>query len=384
MQSASAPRRRRHRRRRRARRAPRPRYHLAQAGLDVLLLEKTAFPREKVCGDGLTPRAVKAAGRDGHRHPRGGRLDPQPGPAHHRRRACGSSCPWPDLAELPRLRPGPPAPATSTRCSPGTRGKAGARLRERTTGHRRRCSTSAPAAIAGVDAPRRRPRPTAGETSPTARRSSSPPTATPAGSSLGAGHRASATTARWASPSAPTTRSPRHDDDWLESWLELWDGEPTATRGCCPATAGSSASATAPATSASASSTPARPSARSTTGRCCAAGSRPMPRGVGLHATRTAGRPDPRRRAADGLQPAAALRPRAAARRRRRRHGQPVQRRGHRLRDGVRRARRRGHRARRWPGRRPTARERALQAYPQALKQALRRLLHARPALRAG
>lgn len=34
-------------------------YHLASAGLDVLLLEKTAFPREKVCGDGLTPRAVK-------------------------------------------------------------------------------------------------------------------------------------------------------------------------------------------------------------------------------------------------------------------------------------------------------------------------------------
>ena len=34
-------------------------YHLAQSGLDVLLLEKTAFPREKVCGDGLTPRAVK-------------------------------------------------------------------------------------------------------------------------------------------------------------------------------------------------------------------------------------------------------------------------------------------------------------------------------------
>jgi geranylgeranyl reductase family protein len=33
--------------------------HLAQAGLDVVLLEKSAFPREKVCGDGLTPRAVK-------------------------------------------------------------------------------------------------------------------------------------------------------------------------------------------------------------------------------------------------------------------------------------------------------------------------------------
>jgi menaquinone-9 beta-reductase len=34
-------------------------FHLAQAGLDVLLLEKSIFPREKVCGDGLTPRAVK-------------------------------------------------------------------------------------------------------------------------------------------------------------------------------------------------------------------------------------------------------------------------------------------------------------------------------------
>jgi flavin-dependent dehydrogenase len=33
-------------------------YYLAQSGLDVLLLEKTSFPREKVCGDGLTPRAV--------------------------------------------------------------------------------------------------------------------------------------------------------------------------------------------------------------------------------------------------------------------------------------------------------------------------------------
>ncbi|MEV4596399.1 geranylgeranyl reductase family protein [Amycolatopsis sp. NPDC049253] len=33
--------------------------YLARAGVDVLLLEKTAFPREKVCGDGLTPRGVK-------------------------------------------------------------------------------------------------------------------------------------------------------------------------------------------------------------------------------------------------------------------------------------------------------------------------------------
>ena len=34
-------------------------FHLAQQGAQVLVLEKTEFPREKVCGDGLTPRAVK-------------------------------------------------------------------------------------------------------------------------------------------------------------------------------------------------------------------------------------------------------------------------------------------------------------------------------------
>ena len=33
--------------------------HLARAGLDVLVLEKADFPREKVCGDGITPRGVK-------------------------------------------------------------------------------------------------------------------------------------------------------------------------------------------------------------------------------------------------------------------------------------------------------------------------------------
>jgi geranylgeranyl reductase family protein len=34
-------------------------YHLARHGLRVLMLEKTEFPREKVCGDGLTPRATR-------------------------------------------------------------------------------------------------------------------------------------------------------------------------------------------------------------------------------------------------------------------------------------------------------------------------------------
>src|SRR5215472_9699926 len=55
---------------------------LAQAGLEVLVLEKARFPREKVCGDGLTPRAVKAltgmgipmAAADGWRPTKGVRM----------------------------------------------------------------------------------------------------------------------------------------------------------------------------------------------------------------------------------------------------------------------------------------------------------------------
>ncbi|MEJ7649354.1 MAG: FAD-dependent oxidoreductase [Nakamurella sp.] len=40
--------------------------HLARAGTDVLLLEKSTFPRDKVCGDGLTPRGaqLRLAGGD--------------------------------------------------------------------------------------------------------------------------------------------------------------------------------------------------------------------------------------------------------------------------------------------------------------------------------
>jgi geranylgeranyl reductase family protein len=38
-------------------------YHLARHGVDVLLVDKAVFPREKVCGDGLTPRGVAALQR---------------------------------------------------------------------------------------------------------------------------------------------------------------------------------------------------------------------------------------------------------------------------------------------------------------------------------
>ena len=33
-------------------------YHLANRGHDVLVVEKKDFPREKTCGDGLTPRSI--------------------------------------------------------------------------------------------------------------------------------------------------------------------------------------------------------------------------------------------------------------------------------------------------------------------------------------
>src|SRR4026207_905045 len=34
-------------------------YFLARGGLRVALLDKSDFPRDKACGDGLTPRALK-------------------------------------------------------------------------------------------------------------------------------------------------------------------------------------------------------------------------------------------------------------------------------------------------------------------------------------
>src|SRR2546423_482512 len=75
-------------------------YHLARHGLSVLLLEKTEFPREKVCGDGLTPRAVRQLVRMG--------IDTSPdaGWLHNKGlRIIGGGVrmelDWPDLASFP-------------------------------------------------------------------------------------------------------------------------------------------------------------------------------------------------------------------------------------------------------------------------------------------
>lgn len=76
--------------------------YLAERGLDVTVLEKSRFPRDKVCGDGLTPRAVKQLIRLGidinapgwvrnyGLRVHGGRVEP-------------FVLPWPDLAEFPNF-----------------------------------------------------------------------------------------------------------------------------------------------------------------------------------------------------------------------------------------------------------------------------------------
>jgi geranylgeranyl reductase family protein len=74
-------------------------YHLARHGLNVLMVEKAAFPREKVCGDGLTPRAVVQLRRlgidtDDPRFERHGGL------RIYSRRVT-MELPWPDLDDFP-------------------------------------------------------------------------------------------------------------------------------------------------------------------------------------------------------------------------------------------------------------------------------------------
>jgi geranylgeranyl reductase family protein len=75
-------------------------YHLARTGARVLVLEKSEFPREKVCGDGLTPRATKQLLKLGLD------LSPEAGWVRNRGlRVIGGGVrlelDWPDLASYP-------------------------------------------------------------------------------------------------------------------------------------------------------------------------------------------------------------------------------------------------------------------------------------------
>jgi geranylgeranyl reductase family protein len=78
-------------------------HFLADAGHDVLLIEKESFPRDKVCGDGLTPRAVKALQSLGMTEEAEGRV---PGWARQDGlRMYGGGVvldlPWPELSDWP-------------------------------------------------------------------------------------------------------------------------------------------------------------------------------------------------------------------------------------------------------------------------------------------
>jgi geranylgeranyl reductase family protein len=207
-------------------------YYLAQAGLNVLLIEKSRFPRDKVCGDGLTPRAVKslvAMGVD---------VSEEAGWLRNKglRVIAGGmrlELDWPELSSWPGYG------LVRTRVSMDEQlarraQAAGAKLLEGTT-------VTGPVVddrgrIVGVE--------TTSETEEKSKsRSRSDNTERVHGSSVR--YRARVVVAadgnssrlsiamglrkRDDRPMGVAVRtyytSPRHDDDYLESWLDLWDGD---------------------------------------------------------------------------------------------------------------------------------------------------------------
>jgi len=192
-------------------------YYLAQAGLDVLLLEKSRFPREKVCGDGLTPRGVKALVAMGIS------VSEQDGWVRNKGlRVIGAGqrleLPWPELSSYPDY--GLVRPRTDLDQMLARRAQqAGARLLEglTVTGpvlHERT------GRITGVTA-----KPADGDGERTYR-------ARVIVAADGNSSRLSVAMGLRKRDDRPLGvavrtyyRSPRHDDDHLESWLDLWDGD---------------------------------------------------------------------------------------------------------------------------------------------------------------
>jgi geranylgeranyl reductase family protein len=198
-------------------------HYLARAGLDVLVLEKTAFPREKVCGDGLTPRAVRELISMGvSTREEDGWI------RNHGLRIIGGGMrlqlPWPELASFPDyglVRPRLDFDDTLARHAE----KSGARLIERmnVTGP---VLDEASGRVVGVTA---RPVDAVGRRAGDDQVFRAPVVLAADGNSarlalsMGLNKRDD----RPLGVAVRTYfRSPRHDDDWLESWLELWDGEP--------------------------------------------------------------------------------------------------------------------------------------------------------------
>ena len=197
-------------------------YHLAAAGIDVLLLEKSAFPRDKVCGDGLTPRATRqliGMGFD---------LD-QPGWQKNKGlRIIGAGLrlelPWPDLATFPPYGMARARMDLDELLARHAE-KAGARLQERTAG-------TGPVIddytgrVVGVTAKPvdDRGRKVGDEVSYRA------PIVVAADGVSARLAMALGLERRENRPMAVAARAyyrtPMHDDPWMESWLELWDGKP--------------------------------------------------------------------------------------------------------------------------------------------------------------
>jgi menaquinone-9 beta-reductase len=195
--------------------------YLAQAGLDVLLLEKTAFPREKVCGDGLTPRAVSSLVQLGVD------LDDPSWVRNRGLRIVGGGhrleLRWPELSAYPDFG------LVRTRLDfddilARHAQKAGARLHERT-------AVTGPVLddtgrIMGVTA---RPVDDNGRRVGDELAYGAPVVIAADGNSTRLSL-AMGIPKRDDRPLGVAVRtyytSPRTNDDWLESWLELWDGEP--------------------------------------------------------------------------------------------------------------------------------------------------------------
>jgi menaquinone-9 beta-reductase len=190
-------------------------YYLAQAGLDVLLLEKTRFPREKVCGDGLTPRGVKTLVAMGIS------VSEQDGWVRNKGlRVIGAGkrleLPWPELSSYPGY--GLVRPRTDLDQMLARRAEhAGARLLEgvTVTGPVRHERTGRITGVVAKDAN--------GERTYRAR------VIVAADGNSSRLSVAMGLRKRDDRPLGVAVRtyyqSPRHDDDYLESWLDLWDGD---------------------------------------------------------------------------------------------------------------------------------------------------------------
>ena len=277
-----------------------------------------------------------------------GRLAAQPGPAGHRRRPAAA----PRLAradQLPATTAWSARAPTSTRCSPSRPSRPAPGCTSRPPSPSR--SSTRTGRVVGVTGRDRRQ----ASRSSSARRSCSPATASPASSPSALGvHRNDKR------PLGVAVRryytSPRTHDDYLESWLELWDGAPNESDllpgygwifgmgdgtvnvglGVLNSSAGFQ-----------------KTDYRALLTRWLDN----TPEEWGLREAERH-RPDPRRRRCRWASTAPRTTARPAARRRLRRLGQPVQRRGHPVRDGVGQVRRRGRR----PGAGPPGRARAASA----------------------